>query len=137
MEERRKRFFCYNNENPIKINNGTQPLRDLIIEDLIFCGGDNNTFNEIWMVELSQTPIEKNKFMRFNKEQNRIIGLFNPKFTYTAFNKDEGSLLLFGDDNKIDVSNCNEVFLYFRNVNDNELIDFKDLNYLIIYSLTY
>jgi hypothetical protein len=89
------------------------------------------------MVELSQTPIEKNKFMRFNKEQNRIIALFNPKFTYTSFNKDEGSLLQFGDDNKIDVSNCNEVFLYFRNVNDNELIDFKDLNYLIIYSLSY
>jgi hypothetical protein len=133
--EKRRRVFHYSNENPIKISNNGAIFSNFVLDDLIFCGGDANTYNEIWSLELSQTPwADEITYKNYEKEQNRVVALFNPKFTFSLYNRDEGSLMVFDENRKINVTNTNELFLYVKNVNDGNLIDLKDLTYLIIYS---
>ena len=52
-EEKRKRIFQYNSENPIKIDNRGALFNSFYIDELMFCGGDNATYNDIWILELS------------------------------------------------------------------------------------
>lgn len=135
-EEKRKKFFVYSNENPIKITNNNNLFNHFYLEDIIFCGGDTSTYNEIWYLEISQNPTNEDIFFKnFEKTQNRGVALFNPKFTYSGYNRDEGSLLVFEENRKISISNTNEISLYFRNINDGNLVDFKDLTFLLIYSI--
>lgn len=135
-EEKRKKFFVYSNENPIKITNNNNLFNHFYLEDIIFCGGDSNTYNEIWWLEISQNPTNEDIFFKsYEKTNNRAVALFNPKFTFSGYNRDEGSLLVFEDNRRISLSNTNEVSLYFRNINDGNLVDFKDLTFLLIYSI--
>lgn len=135
QNEKKKRVFSYSNENPIKISKDGAIFSSFVLDDMIFCGGDGNTYNEIWSLELSQTPWNDDvSYKNFEKDQNRVIALFNPKFTFSAYNRDEGSLMVFDENRKVNVTNTNEIFIYVKNVNDGSLIDFKDLTYLIIYS---
>jgi hypothetical protein len=134
-DDKRKRCFNYNNENPIKISNKNNMFNHFYLDELIFCGGENTLYNDIWILEISTNSSNQDiTFKNYEKENNRVVGLFNPKFTFSAYNRDEGSVLTFGENRKIEFNSTNEIFLYVKNVNDGSLVDFKDITYLIIYS---
>jgi len=125
--------FSYSNENPIKINNNGKKFSKLYIEDFILCENTSDCKDIIFLE--SCYNLDNLECKRFDKLNNRAIGMFHPVFSFSSWNKENGSLLLFSKDNSFTFSETNEFYIYLKdNVNLNQ-INTDHINYLIIYSL--
>lgn len=129
----REIHFIYSNENPIKINNNGKKFNKLFIEDFILCENTRD-FKEIVFLESSHNIDNIANCKRFDKLNNRAIGMYHPIFSFSSWNKENGSLLLFSKDNSFTFFDCNEICIYLKDNTNLNQMDTSNIYYLLIYS---
>lgn len=133
-EEDRMHYFICSSNNPIVIRKkNNEMFSKIYIDDIIIHNEDNISLTkDLVSLEISEN-VDAN-YERFGKSQNRIIGLFHPNLAFSAWNKENGSLMLFSNDNSYSFSQTHEISLYFKENASGNLLDFKNISIIIIYS---
>jgi len=133
-EDGRENFFICTNDNPIKITrkNGIKFDKFYIDELIVFNEEGLSLTKEMLSLEISEN-VDAN-FEKFGKQQNRTIGLFHPSLSYSSWNKENGALLLFSNDNGFSITQTHEICLYLKEHSSGQLVDFKNATIILIYS---